>query len=540
MRHSSFLLALLVAGCSATPPLDAASGGPDYEGNGGAAGSGVGGSGGAGAGGLYAPDWGSPAAPSGSFDVRLLEVLPVESSGPKVDRSPSDGVLLRIDFPSDCGGDLGTESEINPVPCVLRLGFEGKVLVTAQGGVSAAYDVVRSENALILKTEGSRVLLEDAVEANGGAGGGTGQTYFASDRWSKFTFPLDARGQVVPPVLAEAGQTITTSDGLQIPVNLNGRASFHADRTAPQAELVVGSSFSPPGAQLPWDPVTVRFDEPIRVEPLSAIFATPEGQPAPSSLVWRWGVGEAAAPLPLVEAFGATWYRGYWRGWDTAPAASTVRLGPFRDSRGNSGEGFERPVTVFAPPANPSALIDFDTLADGDKVVLWGDAALVDDGCEAGRCLTFSFENVECGLAETSGFALRLRAPAGVDPSELQLEARVRVDAEGAGGGGAPSGELKAFSAQLLWAGSEEPQYDQPLAPPPKGWGSVTTPLKPPVAPPPPATPPPNEGDLAVVIRSGGRYATEPCRKSAPAPVPTRVTIDSVAITLKLARDASP
>jgi hypothetical protein len=544
LRHSSlvFLFALLGAGCSSTPPLknsaaDSGSGGRSGSGGGGVGGSGGSGGGSAGSAGL--PDWGERAAPTGSFDVRLLNVSPELSGGPKLDRSPSDEALLRFDFPTECASEFGDDFDVYATPCVLRSSYKGQVLVTAQGGASAPYDVELTEKELILSTGGDRVFLEGAVAAEGD--GGEGETYFVSDRWSKFTFALDARGQVVPPVQAVALQTITLADGQQVPVELNADGSFHPDRTVPKAELVAGSSFSPPDARFPWDPVAIRFDEPVLLAPGLSIVTTPVGAPFPAELVWRLGTGdvEADPPADLVEAFGSTLYRGYWRGWDAVAPLNNVKLLSFEDASGNVGVGFERELAVRPPPP-PSLLpsVDFELAVDDAKVVLWGGAAIVTDGCEGERCLRFEFDNAECGATETAGAALRLQAPEVADRSTLRLQARVLVEADGPGG--APAGELKAFTVQVLWAGSEAFQYDQPATPPPRSWGFATTSLAPPVVPGPPATPPPNPNDVAVVLRSGNRNVTEPCRKSVPAPVRTRVTIDSIAIEPVSGRLAAP
>lgn len=533
LRLSSFLLfGLLLAGCSGAADDTNAAGSPTGAGGQGAggasAGGGAGGSGSPGAAGAGSGvDWGNAAEPVGSFDVRLLDVSTVNNIGPRLDHSPSQGALLRIDFPSDCGGASGVESDRDPTPCVLRPDFKGKVLVTVQGGVSAAYDVLREDGALILFTDANRVYVEGAVAAGATGAGGGGDAYFVSDRWSKFTFLLDARGQVVPPVLAQAGQTFTVGDSPpSFPIGLNGRASFHADRTAPKAELVVGSPFSPPGVQLPWDPIAVRFDEPVLIEPREIIVATPVGQAQPAALVWRWATGEVPLPQPLIGAFGATWYRGYWPAWDPSPSDSAVRIGAFKDSRGNFGEGFERALKVVSPPANPAPGHDFNLAADDAKLVLWGGASIAAQGCEpdSGRCLGFTFDNVECGLAETAGVALRLQAPAG-GGSELELKARVRVELlDGEGGG------LDPLSVQILWAGAEAPQIEALEAGETRRWGTVAVSIGAPIAPAPPATPPANPDDIAVVFRSGGKYATEACRKGAPTPRTTRVTVDSIAI----------
>lgn len=554
LRHwCLFLCVTLGAACSSTPsiPSNDVAAGDDDGGSG--AGPGVSGSGGSGggAGGPIQPDWGQAALPVGSFDVRFVYVSSAMSSGPKLDGSPSDDALLRIDFPTDCKGGADSEAEVNATPCVLRSDFKDKVLVTVQGGVTAAYDVQRTEKTLVLSTNGNRVVLEDAVVAqspgaggtggSGGAVGAEGATYFASDRWSKFTFALNAQGQVVPPVQAEGLQTITVAAGQPLAVALNGTASFHADSTAPKAELVVGSSFSPPGTQFPWDPLTIRFDEPIVLDPASTVSAEPVEPAPPPPLVWQWDAGEAASTPSLIDAFGATWYRGFWRGWDTVPSQSEVRLGAFADARGNPGEGFVQRLDIKKPPPLfPLSTVDFEIAADDNKIVLWpeaptatSEATIKAEGCEGQRCLHLVFDNADCGLSGPPGVALRLRPPEGVDRSKLRLEARVRVDAGGTGGG-APSGELQAFTVQALWAGSESFQYDPPATPAPRSWGFATTGLKPPAA----AEPPPN--DIAIVLRAGGQYATEPCRKNAPAPVRTHVTIDSIAIKEIVARLKAP
>jgi hypothetical protein len=546
LRRSPFLLlGLLAVACSSTE-LDGASPNSDDDDGPGRSGSGggfnAGGAGGGGGGGANpTPDWGPSAEPVGSFDVRFLEISPVGNSGLGGDRAPSHGKLLRVDFPTACGAAGVDDDAFDVVPCVLRSDWQGKVLVTAQGGVSSAYSVVREANALVLQTNEDRVYLDGKASPSEGAGG-EGGAYFVSDKWSKFIFPLDKRGQVVPPVLAVALQTVAVDEAQPSTATLNGRASFKVDATPPKAALVAGSSFSPPDAQLPWDPLTIRFDEPVAIEPAKAIITTPDGSQAPASLVWRWATSEAAQEMlpaePLDEEFGATWYRGYWRGWDVSPAQSTVKLGAFRDPRGNVGESLERGLKVVTPPPNSAAEYDFESAADDAKLVVWGGAkaTMVTQGCEASglRCLSLAFDNVECGMAETAGVALRLQAPKGADRASLQLRARVYVGVddggvnEGGAGGAGGSGQLNPLSIQIVWAGSAKPQQTEPQLVETNRWGNVTAAIESPSDE--PIVEPTNPDDVAVVVRAGGKFATDACQKVPAAPLPTRVLIDSIAI----------
>ncbi|HEU4536501.1 MAG TPA: hypothetical protein VFS00_20390, partial [Polyangiaceae bacterium] len=404
-----FGAALLLAGCAAEPAYDGAVGAPSPNDQG-AGGSGGGNSagGGLGGGGGASPviDWGVPASPVGSFDVRFLETKS-DGSGPKLVRAPSQDALLRIDFPTDCGGAGGSSAAATP--CVLRPDWQGKVLVTVQGSAPTAYDVTREDRALVLETDSNRAYVEGAIPVAiaAGAGGADGQgtTYFTTDRWQRFSFPLDAQGRVVPPVQVQGVQYI--DNGQQAAgVKLSANASLHADRTAPRAEMVVGSSFSPPGLQFPWDPLSLRFDEPVVLpEPGEVVVATPADGAASAPLLWRWSPQESSAPVSLLEAFGATLYQGYWRGWDTTPLDSTVRLGAFFDPSKNPGVGFVRELKLTAPAPSAAAAQDFE----GEPgVVLWGGAAFEAAGCEPSasadlanaRCVRFTFQNAPCGLTE--------------------------------------------------------------------------------------------------------------------------------------------
>lgn len=547
LRASSLLgVTLLWAGCSSTPAVEydgAASPPWDTAGSGGSggssAGSGVGSGGEAGA---PVVDWGVPASPVGSFDVRILETKPENNNGPKLGRAPSLGALLRVDFPGECGAASGVAGAAGAsggvaTPCVLRPDWAGKVLVTVQGSAPTAYEVTRVDRALILDTDGTRASIEgDVPLASAGAGGagGQGATYFTTDRWQRFTFPLDAQGRVVPPVQAQAVQYLDLGNGQStIGTKLSGNASLHADRTVPRAELIVGSSFSPPGLQFPWDPLTVRFDEPVVLpEPGDVIVTTPtDGSPVPS-LIWRWAPTESDVPDSLFETFGATSYQGYWRGWDASPLDSTVRLGPFQDPSSNAGLGLEQKLTLAAPSPNAAPAHNFESDVSG--MVLWGGASFEVTGCEPTvppglantRCVRFTFDNAVCGLGDPAGLALRLEAPADVDLATLLLTARLRVDV---GLPDAASVKLTQISAQVFWAGAQEPQYKE-LEVSPGSWVDVSKELDPPPVIEAPSVPPANPRDLAIVLRSGGLFATDACRQSVSPTVPTVITIESIAV----------
>ncbi len=526
---------LVAAACGGTAPLDSSTGDDDDDDTAGSGASGGsnnhGYSGGPGAGGAGAGvDWGQSAEPRGSFDVRFLEIAAEKGDGPRLDRSPSFERLVRVDFPETCGAVAGVDTD--PTPCVLRPDWAGKVLVTVQGGAPTAYDVRLQDRLLILETKESQALVEGFAPSAGGASGAGGApaAYFTSDAWSRFAFQLDARNQVVPPVQAQALQLVYIGDGVQaFPVDLSARASFHADRTPPTASIAVGSSFSPPGAQFPWDPLTVAFDEPVVLSPGEAVVATAADLSEIAPLVWRWSAeGAEGPPDYLAEAFGAVAYRGYWRGWDASPLESTVRLGAFRDPRGNPGAGVEAGLSLRLPAPHASPAQGFELAEPGAKMVLWGDAARVGAGCESGGCVAFTFDNVECGLTGASGVAFRLEAPAGADPSKLRLKARMRVDV--ANEGGAPGGNLQHASLQIVRAGSEAPDVKEVQVVDTGRWVDVVKELEPPTEIVPPSLPPANPRDLAIVLRSGARYATQPCRKAAPAPLQTRISIDSILV----------
>ncbi|MCU0684383.1 MAG: hypothetical protein MUF34_19430 [Polyangiaceae bacterium] len=481
-----------------------------------------------------------PASPVGSFDVRILETKSEDSNGPKLGRAPSLGALLRVDFPSECdalSGGGGASSAV-ATPCVLRPDWVGKVLVTVQGSAPTAYEATRVDRALILDTDGTRASVEGAVplaSAAGAAGAsGQGATYFTTDRWQRFTFPLDAQGRVVPPVQAQAVQYIDLGNGQPtIGTKLSANASFLADRTAPRAEVVVGSSFSPPGLQFPWDPITVHFDEPIVLpEPGDVIVTTPVDGSAIPSLLWRWAPAESDVPDSLLKTFGATWYQGYWRGWDASPLDNTVRLGTFRDPSSNAGLGLEQKLKLAAPSPNAAPVHDFE--GDVSGMVLWGGAAFDATGCEPAapgpantRCVRFSFDNAACGLSEPAGLALRLEAPASVDPTALLLTARLRVDVAVPD---TTSVKLTQISAQVLWAGAQKPQYKE-LEVSPGSWVDVSKELDPPPVIEPPSAPPTNPRDVAIVLRSGGLFSADACRQSVGSNLPTIITIESIAVS---------
>jgi hypothetical protein len=463
-----------------------------------------------------------PAAPSGSFDVRILQVTSDQSSGPRLERTPSRDALLRVDFPTDCGVGASAQPAVGDVPCVLRPDWRGKVLVTLRGGEPVAYEASRQDRALVLAKADNSVHVDDVVPVAGGVAGGA--AYFVSDAWSQFVFPLNSLGQVVPPVQASALELIHVGGGQQAQaVNLEGRAGFVADATPPRAELVAGSSFTPPNAQFPWDPVVVHFDEPVVLdEPGSAIVtATTDGPPA-APLAWRWLAEEAPPPETLTASFGATTYRGYWPTWDASPAESVVTLGPFFDPSRNAGDGFQTPLTLVKPGAASSAVQTFDGLGAA-KAALWGDGSDVSSsGCESpgGGCVRLAFDRATCAMRARAGVALRLLAPAEV--TELRVRARVRVDENAGASLGDKSPQI---SLQAVWAGAETAQRAE-LRVDPGRWGDAVRPLDPPSAPAPGGGP----REVAIVLRAGGLFAAEPCRGPAPPAVATVVTIDSVSL----------
>jgi hypothetical protein len=280
---------------------------------------------------------------------------------------------------------------------------------------------------------------------------------------------------------------------------LSGVGEFSPDATNPESKPLVEGSLGSAAGLLPWEPLQVRFSEPLRPSEALGRLSLRSGG---SSVAVAWGAMKEAGDGSVSGLVG------YRQGWDVEDGATALVLKDgFRDPAMNAGVGFEKNFLSVLVPAPKEGF----AWGDGQQV-LWGSAEAASGAeCEGKACLVVGpFEVAPCGVP-ASGAALRLPAlPAG---AKVKLRYRVFQSQpggglmEGASGPALLTVEVARPGKQVSSSELSTPLVDKAstdsLLPYVSSWSTALVPV------------PEGSGEVGLALRAGGLGGTKACSGSA-------------------------
>jgi hypothetical protein len=324
--------------------------------------------------------------PHGSFNLTFADVT-VDPQGGGFGTTPSKGHSFRVDLMSGGAG----------------------ALVTPRWGTPTFYVAQILPDSVVLQGKGS--YFEN----------------YSTDTWDTITLARRA-GELSGTFTAKGTEQSSGGDVIST-ANVTAAGPVAVDAIAPEVRIDGQSQLGPDGALLPWDPIGVRFAEPVTGD--SSPFSTfAISSSAGKSVPVQWDANPGL-PAPFVGFIVGTARRS-----DFLPTgASTVAWSTgLTDFTGN----------VLAPLNQPLAFVDLPVVAkqhslDGDvaTVATWGATALLggltgsDPACESGGCAELGvFSDGYCQQQPT-----RLGLAARLDTNEATtITFRYRVFVEDRGG----------------------------------------------------------------------------------------------------------
>ena len=324
----------------------------------------------------------------GSYDLTFTTVT-ADTQGGLFGTPPSKGHSFRVDLAVNKGAT--------------------SALVTPRWGSPTYYDAKILSNSVVLEGKG---------------------TYFenyATDTWATITLARDGAGALSGAFTATGTEQASGGDVIATG-NVTATGTLTGDLLAPELRIDGQSQLGPDGALLPWDPIGLRFAEPVAggTSPFST-FAISSN--AGKSVPVQWD------PNPGIVAPYVGFIVGTARRSDFAPTGASTVAWPssLSDFAGHA----------LAPVSQPLAFVDLPVVAkqhslDGDAstVATWGATALLggltgsDPACESGGCAEIGvFSNGYCQQQPT-----RLGLAARVDTNEATtITFRYRVFVEDRG-----------------------------------------------------------------------------------------------------------
>lgn len=315
--------------------------------------------------------------PKGYFDLHFSSVQATLPTGPGEVSPPSLKTTLRVDLPEPPakGPWLAT--------------------ITPRWGQPALFQVTSQDGGLLLS--GSTSLTEVSPGSR------------VTDVWQSFT--LEMKGKRLTGKATASGQESLFQQQTGWSGALSGSGEFSPDATNPESKPLTEGNLGVSSGLLPWEPVQVRFSEPLKPNEALGRLTLRSGS---SNVAMSWGVSKEGADGSVS---GLSGHRQSWDG--LGGATSLVLKDGFRDPALNPGVGFEQNFTSVAVPAPKEGHL----WGDGQQI-LWGSAAAISGAeCEGKACLTLGpFDLTSCGLV-SSGAALRILAL----PTGSKLKVRFRV-----------------------------------------------------------------------------------------------------------------
>lgn len=492
-RALGFLCATWLVACGAaddaasghaTPSADQAEGGAGGSagrtstgGKGGATGGSAGGLGTAGSAG--APGGGASGAsghlaPLGSFDLTLTAVDASLPTGSGKQPSPSLGTSFRLDLLDHSTGS------------------PWKAVVAPRWGTPTVFEGSVMSQGLLL------------------SGAATVKVPGVTDVWQSFLLGLDKDGKLTGTVSA-VGQESDLTESVGVSGKISGKGTLGPDVTPPAGKPGVDAGFASE-ALLPWEPISVRFAEPIaEADAKSHLALQVYGAQAP--VTWSF-VGGADKASGVVQA------SGFALAWTDLSSSKLELIPGYPDKALNPGSGFEKGLSLLSPPkaTTGKSAVSFQ----GDYVG-WGGASVVlkSEACDGPCAVLGPVPAAACDLPSI-GLAGRLDVPEKA--SMVRVRYRVLL-----AGDSAPT-TVAALSVMLARPGKAPVTKDvqSPLVMPFGGqfasaWLTAELPLpaKSGVAP----------AELGWAIRAGGFAAAESCGPTANAPTaPMTVLVDTISV----------
>lgn len=410
----------------------AASGGFAGASGSGTGGTSVGGSGGVGGAGGIGGSGGSTIKPihldaSGSFDFRFETVTTQVSMGPSGNESATHDRAFRVDLVAKGAGDWF--AYITP-----RWGFTSEFSGTIDGG---------------------SLVLTGTLQLTGIHNAADGSTGELTDTWQSIVLGLNDDGTLDGTVSA-SGQVFIESAGEGWSGTLQGSGSLNVDSTAPEAAILgpdptaalnVGNLPFMGSKLLPWEPVLVRFAEPVSFEQARSHSSVLDANDATLPVTWM------VHPKQNVAADGVILLAGVPTSWAVSelPWNASVTAG-YTDGTKLTGDAANASGVYLGLPTNEASTELFSAPSDLDH--FWGVTSLVapEAGvgiCEDGGCVQIGpVPNVDCG-ADPSGIALRLAVPSGA----TVVKVRYRLLVEGVAGVAPTLGGIAPLSIQVARQG---------------------------------------------------------------------------------------